>query len=300
MPGARRGAHDLLVMEGALADTFLSFDPADRLAASAIRKLLASKGYSAVTESDVPLGAWRDNALERELRKARCVIVLWSARSRLNVRICNQAAFAERHSRYLPVLIAPCEPPVALMHINAADLSGRRQPDVAANAALLLQRVAALVGGKSEANSNPRRTAPPSPPNIVRKVAHRFALAISALLAFAVIGASGVPRNVARYPDAVRTIWTASSADALCKAPAADRLNLQDCAATGQRVRVAWSRLRHFGETGAAVVILQALLWTSLAMVDALVVLCGAAARGIIKLLARRDRRLARTITALN
>lgn len=256
-----------------MADIFVSFDPEDRLAAEALLDILALRGYSTATEARVPPGAWRDNALELELHKARAVIVLWSNRSRLNVDICNQAAFAERHTRYIPVLIARCAPPLALLHVQPISLA-RGGGGAAQNMRRLLARLEDVTQAPraQHRGQRPRRT-----PWMLYLMT-----ILSFVAAFIVIGASGVPRNARLLPEAVHVIWRSTSLDALCKSAAGSAVPEGRCNIVAQDLRVARGRLRHAAETFAALTVIEAILWLAFGVVSAFTTVLSASASFVL------------------
>jgi hypothetical protein len=255
-----------------VADVFLSFDRADSRAAFALSAVLDRSGFSSTTEMEIPAGAWRDHALEGALQQACCVLVLWSKRSRLNTRICNQAAFAEQCGRYLPVLLERCQPPLALLHVQAAELVDERAH--AQGLARLMDRVGGMIG------RSPAR-APRDARSSRRFTSGAGKTLVAVLLAAAVIALSGVPRNLHRVPDAAATVWQLSSTDALCRSRVGEVASAPECPQVQQRVRDAKALFRHFLETALAIAVLETVLWLFVCSVEIVLLVLNKLARCI-------------------
>lgn len=112
-----------------MSDIFLSFEDADRRHVDPIVSGLRKRGWSAFEKHDVPSGQNLDDALQSELRRARCVVVLWSRSSIASNRVQQEASIAKYRRILVPAIVdasmtAEHIPP-SLRDIQAAQLVDR-------------------------------------------------------------------------------------------------------------------------------------------------------------------------------
>lgn len=106
-----------------MADIFLSYKREDRARAEWVVAALRKSGRTVWWDEGLtPRQAW-DATIEQEIAAAASVIVLWSVRSVASDWVRSEAHYAQNHSKLVPVLIEPCEIPLAFMLKQAIDLS---------------------------------------------------------------------------------------------------------------------------------------------------------------------------------
>lgn len=114
-------------MEG--PDIFLSYSRDDREAAARIAFGLEHEGYSVWWDAALHSGETFDEVIERNLRAAKVVVVLWSPNSVGSRWVRAEATQGDRRQKLVPAIIAECELPIAfeLTHnTNLIDWDGER------------------------------------------------------------------------------------------------------------------------------------------------------------------------------
>ena len=86
-----------------------------------------AEGFSVWWDAVLRSGETFDEVIERELRAAKAVVVLWSPRSVASRWVRAEATLADRANKLVPVIIEPCNLPIIFELTHAADLAdGRR------------------------------------------------------------------------------------------------------------------------------------------------------------------------------
>lgn len=109
-----------------MADVFISYKSEDRAAAKLFADALAAEGVSVWWDPVLRTGETYDEVIERNLREAALVVVLWSPRSVKSKWVRAEATIGERKGGLMPVLIEACERPIAFELTQTADLVGWR------------------------------------------------------------------------------------------------------------------------------------------------------------------------------
>ena len=91
-----------------MTDIFITYASADRDCAKSLTEGLQARGWSVWCDRVAPPDRQYGEVVLRTLKSARCVVVLWSSRSVVSARVCNEAATRRR------VLIAASIEPVVL------------------------------------------------------------------------------------------------------------------------------------------------------------------------------------------
>lgn len=144
-----------------MADVFISYKSEDRTAAKLFAEALMAEGVSVWWDPVLRTGETYDEVIERNLREAALVVVLWSPRSVKSKWVRAEATIGERKGGLLPVLIEACDRPIAFELVQTANLAGwaggrddARWADFMADLRAALSTRAAAVGA---------HTAPPPP-----------------------------------------------------------------------------------------------------------------------------------------
>ena len=83
---------------------------------------LADEGFSVWWDASLHSGETFDEVIERNLREAGAVVVLWSPRSVASRWVRAEATLADRRNKLAPAIIEPCDRPIIFELTHAADL----------------------------------------------------------------------------------------------------------------------------------------------------------------------------------
>ena len=89
-----------------------------------IADCLADEGFSVWWDASLRSGETFDEVIERNLRDAKAVIVLWSPRSVASRWVRAEATLADRRDKLAPAIIEPCDLPIIFELKHASDLCG--------------------------------------------------------------------------------------------------------------------------------------------------------------------------------
>ena len=105
-----------------MADIFLSYKREDVERAQPLVAVLEACGWNVFWDPQILTGQGWEAVLARELDAARCVVVLWSARSVESDWVLREARAGAARGILVPVLIERVAPPPAFRAVQAADL----------------------------------------------------------------------------------------------------------------------------------------------------------------------------------
>ena len=104
-------------------DIFLSYARQDRTTARMFAECLSDEGFNVWWDASLHSGETFDEVIERNLRDARAVVVLWSPRSVSSRWVRAEATQADRRNKLVPAIIEPCDRPIIFELTHAAELS---------------------------------------------------------------------------------------------------------------------------------------------------------------------------------
>ncbi len=104
-------------------DVFLSYSRVDRAAAKHIADCFGAEGINVWWDAALQSGQTFDEVIERRLREAKAVVVLWSPRSVASRWVRAEATLADRQNKLVPAIIEICDRPIAFELTHTADLS---------------------------------------------------------------------------------------------------------------------------------------------------------------------------------
>lgn len=104
------------------ADIFISYSREDRAAARHFADCLTGAGFNVWWDAALHSGETFDEVIERELKAARAVVVLWSPRSVRSRWVRAEATLADRHNKLVPVIIEVCDRPIIFELHHTVDL----------------------------------------------------------------------------------------------------------------------------------------------------------------------------------
>lgn len=184
-------------------DIFISYSREDRAAARHFAECFAHEGFSVWWDAALQPGETFDEVIEKELKAAKAVVVLWSPRSVISRWVRAEATIADRRHTLAPAIIETCDRPIIFEMTHAADLadwtgdtSDPRWQDFVKNLNWLVKK-----GKEKEAlgDSTPARTAGKANPYSVSPRAQRPAASAEA------------PSKEASAPGADRLMFAASN-----------------------------------------------------------------------------------------
>ena len=104
-------------------DIFLSYARTDRSRARIFAECLAEDGFTVWWDASLHSGETFDEVIERNLREAKAVVVLWSKASVASRWVRAEATLADRRNKLAPAIIEPCDRPIIFELTHAAELS---------------------------------------------------------------------------------------------------------------------------------------------------------------------------------
>jgi hypothetical protein len=107
-----------------MSDIFLSYKREDRNRAKALAEALENAGWSVWWDPQLRSGEHFDDVIERELISAKCVVVVWSNRSVRSQYVKDEAAYALKLNKLIPVAIDEVELPFRYQGLQTAMLTG--------------------------------------------------------------------------------------------------------------------------------------------------------------------------------
>jgi adenylate cyclase len=107
----------------AMSDIFISYSREEHVRARQFAEALAHEGYSVWWDVTLRSGEAFDEAIERALRAAKAIVVLWSKKSVVSRWVRAEATLADRQGTLVPVMIEPCERPIMFELTQTIDLS---------------------------------------------------------------------------------------------------------------------------------------------------------------------------------
>ncbi len=106
-----------------MADVFISYAREDGDTARRFADSFQSAGLSVWWDDALRSGEAFDETIERALREAKAVVVLWSRSSVVSRWVRAEATQADRNRTLVPVTIEPCQRPIIFELTHTADLS---------------------------------------------------------------------------------------------------------------------------------------------------------------------------------
>jgi adenylate cyclase len=106
-----------------VSDIFISYSREEQVRARQFAEALEHEGYSVWWDVTLRSGEAFDEAIERALRAAKAIIVLWSKKSVVSRWVRAEATLADRQGTLVPVMIELCERPIMFELTQTIDLS---------------------------------------------------------------------------------------------------------------------------------------------------------------------------------
>lgn len=131
-------------------DIFISYSREERPAARHFAESFAGEGFSVWWDAVLRSGQTFDEVIEKELRAAKAVVVLWSPRSVASRWVRAEATLADRGNKLVPVIIESCNLPIIFELTHAADLADWTGDTSDSRWQILVSDLRRLVGGDYE------------------------------------------------------------------------------------------------------------------------------------------------------
>jgi adenylate cyclase len=106
-----------------MADVFISYAREDAEVARRFADAFRGAGCSVWWDDELRAGEAFDESIERALREAKAVVVLWSKASVASRWVRAEATLADRNRTLVPVTIEPCERPIIFELTHTTDLT---------------------------------------------------------------------------------------------------------------------------------------------------------------------------------
>ncbi len=104
------------------SDIFISYARVDQEFARRFAEAFVREGFNVWWDAALHSGQTFDEIIERELRAARAVVVLWSPRSVASRWVRAEATLADRSGTLAPAIIEPCDRPIIFELTHTVDL----------------------------------------------------------------------------------------------------------------------------------------------------------------------------------
>lgn len=138
---------------------FLSYARPDSAIAQQLAEALGESGHQVWWDRHIEGGSRFVSEIDRELKEAQAVVVLWSGHSCDSAWVQDEAAEGRETGRLVPVTLDSARPPLGFRQFHAIDLSGWDGTGAPENLPALLSAIAKLAGAeggeKAEAASAP-------------------------------------------------------------------------------------------------------------------------------------------------
>jgi len=107
-----------------LADIFISYSRTDRELIQSLAEALQSEGFSVWWDRKIGGGTEFARAIEKELSAARTIIVAWSEASTGSHWVRDEADYARRENKLLPLSLDGVLPPLGFRQLHALEFQG--------------------------------------------------------------------------------------------------------------------------------------------------------------------------------
>ncbi|MEZ5972891.1 MAG: TIR domain-containing protein [Hyphomonadaceae bacterium] len=106
-----------------MAEIFVSYKSEDRAKARLVADSLAAEGLDVWWDPALQAGEDYQETIDRNLREALVVVVLWSQKSAKSRWVRSEATVGDNFGALAPVKIEPCDLPTAFLLVQTADLT---------------------------------------------------------------------------------------------------------------------------------------------------------------------------------
>ena len=132
-----------------MTDIFISYASEDRERAGKLAQAFGAMGWSVWWDRRIIVGQAFDQAIERELKAAKSIVVLWSKYSITSEWVKNEAAVGAGRGVLVPASLDRVELPLEFRRKQTADLAGWNGEPSHSGFQAVCEGVAAILGGPS-------------------------------------------------------------------------------------------------------------------------------------------------------
>ena len=129
-----------------MADIVISYKREEHQTARALADGLRAKGWTVWWDPKLRAGEHFDDAIERAIRDAKCVIVLWSKLSTKSEYVKDEANFAKKLGKLVPVAIDDAELPFRFQGLHTVQMRDWDNSTNAAGFRALVEQLQSKIG----------------------------------------------------------------------------------------------------------------------------------------------------------
>ena len=129
-----------------MSDIFISYARQEAPRAAQLARALEASGFAVWWDPQLSAGESWATKIEKELDKARCVIVLWSTNSIKSNWVIDEAAYAREENKLIPVLIDKVQQPLGFRMYQTLELTDWRGEPSHTEFQRLIQVISEKVG----------------------------------------------------------------------------------------------------------------------------------------------------------
>lgn len=131
-----------------MADVLISYASEDRDRVRPLAQALEGRGFSIWWDRALASGQDYAEVIERELKSAKAVIVVWTRASVASTYVRDEAGRARDQGRLLPVMLDPVQPPLGFGSFQADDFTKWNGQRNAAQVQILEESIKAKLSGR--------------------------------------------------------------------------------------------------------------------------------------------------------
>lgn len=146
-----------------MAKVFLSYAREDAPAAKELAECIGHAGHHVWWDRQIQGGTRFATEIDRELKHAEAVVVLWSGASIESAWVQDEAAEGRDTGRLVPVALNGCRPPLGFRQFHTVDLvgwNGSGQPEAAGALLEAIEKVAGNGASDHSERPSPSRSSP--------------------------------------------------------------------------------------------------------------------------------------------
>jgi len=146
-----------------MADVFVSYARSDRALVAPLVAAVEAKGWSVWWDHDIDAGQQFDDQIERELKAAKAVLVVWTPTSAASRWVRGEAREAADWGTLVPVRFEAASLPMDMRAIHTTDLDGWGEDPRSAPFQALLRSLSAMIARQTTTSASAASAAAPSP-----------------------------------------------------------------------------------------------------------------------------------------
>jgi hypothetical protein len=129
-----------------MSDIFISYKREDQGTARKLADALEKEGWSVWWDPKLRAGERFNDVIEKALKESKCVVVMWSKRSVESLYVKDEATYALKRNKLVPVMIEEVELPFRFEDLHTPSLRGWNGSKDAPDFCKLVHDIAEIVG----------------------------------------------------------------------------------------------------------------------------------------------------------